>query len=155
MPAAECWAGGWPDGGRAASLTPPAAAQEGEYEDDGEVIDDAEVEAVRAENESRMHARMEQERAGGNQMTDEQLEAFVKERCAPSAAAPAPVPAANRPVTGCANRWAVTQAGTAQRRRTVKAATARPGPATSLLQASDPAGPDPILVKNKLKLQGF
>lgn len=51
------------------------------------MIDEAEVEALRAENESRMHARMNEERAAGNQMTDEELEAFVKERCVAAAGA--------------------------------------------------------------------
>lgn len=45
------------------------------------MVDDAEVAQLQAENEQRLHARMEQQRAKGTEMTDEQLEAFVKERC--------------------------------------------------------------------------
>lgn len=54
-------------------------------DDEGEdlgIVDDAEeVEAAQAEQAGRLHARMEQERAQGNTMTDEQLEAYVRERC--------------------------------------------------------------------------
>ena len=38
---------------------------------------------MRAEVENRMHARMLQERQAGNNLTDEQLEAYIKERCVP------------------------------------------------------------------------
>jgi hypothetical protein len=36
-----------------------------------------------------MHARMLQERQAGNNLTDEQLEAYIKARCVPAARAPA------------------------------------------------------------------
>ena len=57
-------------------------AQDGEDEgDDGIVDDEAEVEAAAQEQAGRLHARVEAERAAGNKMTDEQLEAYVRERC--------------------------------------------------------------------------
>ena len=56
--------------------------QDGEDEgDDGIVDDEAEVEAAAQEQAGRLHARVEAERAAGNKMTDEQLEAYVRERC--------------------------------------------------------------------------
>ena len=55
--------------------------QEGDDEgDDGLVDDEAEVEAAAQEQAGRLHARVEAERAAGNTMTDEQLEAYVRER---------------------------------------------------------------------------
>lgn len=62
--------------------------QDGEYEDDGDLVDDAEIEQLKAEQDTRLHARMAQERDAGNQMTDDQLEAFVKERRVPTRALP-------------------------------------------------------------------
>ena len=61
---------------------PPVSVQDGEEEgDDGLVDDEAEVEAAAQEQAGRLHARVEAERAAGNKMTDEQLEAYVRERC--------------------------------------------------------------------------
>ena len=65
-----------------------AAQDDEEGDDDAEGIDDGDLEAARAEVDNRLHARMEQERQAGNNLTDEQLEAYVKERCV--ALAPAP-----------------------------------------------------------------
>ena len=59
-----------------------AAQDDDEGDDDAEGIDDADLGAARAEVENRMHARMLQERQAGNNLTDEQLEAYIKERCA-------------------------------------------------------------------------
>ena len=58
-----------------------AAQDDEEGDDDAEGIDDADLGAARAEVENRLHARMEQERQAGNNLTDEQLEAYIKERC--------------------------------------------------------------------------
>ena len=60
----------------------PAAQDDEDAEDADEGIDDADLGAARAEVENRMHARMLQERQAGNNLTDEQLEEYVKERCA-------------------------------------------------------------------------
>jgi hypothetical protein len=54
-----------------------------EDEDDREAIDDTDLGAARAEVEDRMHARMMQERQAGNEMNEEELNAMIKERCAP------------------------------------------------------------------------
>jgi hypothetical protein len=63
-------------------LTTLYPVQDGEEEgDDGIVDDEAEVEAAAQEQAGRLHARVEAERAAGNKMTDEQLEAYVRERC--------------------------------------------------------------------------
>ena len=62
-------------------LTTLYPLQDGEEEgDDGIVDDEAEVEAAAQEQAGRLHARVEAERAAGNKMTDEQLEAYVRER---------------------------------------------------------------------------
>jgi hypothetical protein len=77
---------GWEAGARAvpgdaSNLTSPDPVQDGEEEgDDGIVDDEAEVEAAAQEQAGRLHARVEAERAAGNKMTDEQLEAYVRER---------------------------------------------------------------------------